>query len=114
MLLKKLPDAMFHQGKKLVEALVEFKDKKQALKTVYSRKLLEANYDEDLKAANERKAWAESHPEYLTAEEDLIIAEGNYKAAELHYSAYDNLYTAVKKASGMVTNQGLNQNRNNN
>lgn len=109
MLLKKLPVAIFNQGNKQVEAMVKMKLAKQELRKIFTKKLLEANYDSDLKAANERKAWAENQDEYLEAEENLILAEGEYKAAELHYTAYDNLFTAVKKASAIVTQQNLNQ-----
>jgi len=108
-LLRKLPVAIFNQGNKVVETMVVMKLAKQEVRKVFTKKLLEANYDPDLKAANERKAWAENQSEYLEAEEKLIMAEGSYKAAELHYQAYDNLYTAVKKASAIVTNQNLNQ-----
>lgn len=108
-LLRKLPVAIFNQGNKVVETMVAMKLAKQEVRKIFTQKLLEANYDADLKAANERKAWAENQPEYLKAEADLIMAEGAYKAAELHYNAYDNLYTAVKKASAIVTNQNLNQ-----
>lgn len=110
-LLRKLPVAIFNQGNRVVEKMVEMKMAKQKLRKVYAVKLLEANYDPDLKAANERKAWTENQPDYLEAESELIIAEGAYKAAELHYTAYENLYTAVKKASSIVTNQNLNQTR---
>lgn len=110
-LLRSLPVAIYNQGNKVVETLVIMKTAKQKLKTVYNAKLLDANYDPDLKAANERKAWAENQKEYLDAEIELIIAEGNYKAAELHYTAYDNLYTAVKRASSMVANQNMVQTR---
>lgn len=108
-LLRKLPVAIFNQGNKVVETMVAMKLAKQEVRKIYTSKLLQANYDADLKAANERKAWAENQPDYLEAETKLILAEGAYKAAELHYNAYDNLYTAVKKASAIVTNQNLNQ-----
>lgn len=108
-LLRKLPVAMYNQGNKVVESMVAMKLAKQKVRKVFTEKLLQANYDADLKAANERKAWAENQPDYLSAEEELIMAEGAYKAAELHYTAYESLYTAVKKASAIVTNQNLNQ-----
>lgn len=108
-LLKQLPLALFNQGNRVVEAMVDAKTKKQMLKKIYSQNLLIANSDKSLKAANERKAWAENQENYLEAEEAVIIAEGAQKAAELHYAAYENLYTAVKKASSMVTGNNLNQ-----
>lgn len=105
LLIKQIPIAIFNQGNKLVETMTEFKDAKRNLKRVYSQKLLEANYDEELKSAGERKAWAENHKEYQEAEENLIILEGNYKAAELHYKAYENLFTAVKKIASLIEDQ---------
>jgi hypothetical protein len=101
-LLKKIPIAMYNQGDKVVQAMIELKMAKQNIRKIFTTKVLEANYDADLKSATERKAWAENSPEYLKAEEEQIIAEGNYKAAELHLAAYDNLFTAVKKASSLV------------
>ena len=108
-LLRKLPVAIYNQGNEGVTTMVAMKIAKQNLRKTFTSNLLRANYDSDLKAANERKAWAENQPDYLKAETELILAEGAYKAAELHYTAYENLYTAVKKASQIVTNQNLNQ-----
>ena len=110
-LLRNLPIVMHSQGNQVVQSLVEFKQSKVNLKRVYSTKLLEANYDEDFKSAAERKAYAENSSEYREAEDDVIIKEGNYKAAELRYNAYEALYTAVKKASSMILEQDKAQNR---
>jgi len=104
-LITKIPIAIFNQGTALTQAMVDYKEAKRNLKKIYNMKLIEANYDEDLKSAGERKAWAENHKETQEAEEDLIIAEGNYKAAELHYKAYENLFTAVKKMATLIEDQ---------
>ena len=112
LLIKKIPIAIFNQGTKLVENMMTFKEAKRKLKIVYNQKLIEANYDEDLKSAGERKAYAENTKEYSEAEENLIITEGNYKAAELHYKAYENLFTAVKKIASLIEDQNKAQSRN--
>lgn len=111
-LLRSIPISIFNQGNKVVECLIDFKNKKRELRKVYSSKLLEANFDHDLKSAGERKAWVENSQEYLSAEEELILSEGNYKASDLHLEAYNNLFTAVKKAASLITEQDKAQSRN--
>lgn len=112
LLIKKIPIAIFNQGNVLTEAMINYKEAKRVFKKTYNMKLIEANYDEDLKSAGERKAWAENHPETESAEQDVIIAEGKYKAAELHYKAYENLFTAVKKIASLIEDQNKAQTRN--
>ena len=104
-LIRKIPIATFNQGTLVAQSMVDYKEAKRNLKKVYNTKLLEANYDQDLKSAGERKAWAENSKEYEDAEIELIIADGNYKAADLHYKAYENLFTAVKKAASLIEDQ---------
>ena len=104
-LIKKIPIAIFNQGNELTTAMLTYKEAKRNLKKVYNQKLIEANFDSDFKSANERKAFAENSKEYDEAEQDLIIAEGNWRAAELHYKAYENLFTAVKKIAGLIEDQ---------
>ena len=110
-LLKKLPVVMFSAAQQIVLKLIEFKDAKRKLKKTIAQQTMIAQNDPDLPAANDRKAWADNRPEVEAAEIDLINAEAEYKMAELHYEAYDNLFTAIKKLSAMRIEQNKSQDR---
>ena len=111
-LLRSLPVAIYNQGIKVVETMVAYKEAKLKLKQAFNSNLLEANFDPDLKSAAERKSWSENQRNYIEAEENTIISEGNFKGAELHYEAYESLYTAVKKAAALLPSQFVNNIRN--
>lgn len=111
-LLRSLPEAIFRQGNNVTATMVQMKTAELNLKKVHSQLSLQANYDPELKAAGDRKAFVENHIDYQKAEEEVIIAKGNYKAAELHYAAYESLFTAVKKAASIVTDQNFGQSSN--
>lgn len=104
-LLKKLPVVMYDAAQRIVLRLIEFKEAKRRLKKTLAMEMMKARQDPKLTAAGDRKAVAENSQAVEDAEIVLINAEAEYRIAEFHYQAYDNLYTAVKKLSSMRTEQ---------
>lgn len=96
-LLKKLPVVMFHAAQAVVIKLIDFKEAKRRLKKEHAIAMMKAQNKKDLSAAEDRKAWANDQKNVENAEIDLINAEAEYKMAEFHMAAYDNLYMAIKK-----------------
>lgn len=110
-LLKKLPVVMFQAAQNVVLRLIELKEGKRRLKKTMAQQMMIARANKDLTAAPDRRAWAESSQEAEDAEIVVINAEAEYKMAEFHYQAYDNLYTAIKKLSSMRIEQNKAQER---
>ncbi len=110
-LLKKLPVVMFNAAQKVVLRLIDLKEAKRMLRKVTAMQMMIARAKPELTAVGDRKAWAEQSPEVEAAEIAVINAEAEYRAAEFHYEAYDNLYTAIKKLSQMKIEQNKAQER---
>lgn len=110
-LLKKLPVVMYQAAEVIVLRLIDYKEAKRVLRKTMAMQLMTANQNPELTAAPDRRAWAENRPEVENAEIDLINAEAEYKIAEFHYEAYDNLYNAIKKLSSMRIEQNKAQQR---
>jgi len=104
-LLKKLPVVMFHAAQQVVIKLIDFKEAKRKLKKEQAIAMMKAQAKSELTAADDRKAWAYDQKNVENAEIDLINAEAEYKMAEFHLAAYDNLYMAVKKLVEMRIEQ---------
>lgn len=104
-LLRKLPVVMFHAAQSVVIKLIDFKEAKRKLKKEQAIAMMKAQHVPELTAADDRKAWAYDQPNVENAELDLINAEAEYKMAEFHLAAYDNLYMAVKKLVEMRIEQ---------
>lgn len=103
-LLKRLPVVMFQASQTVTLKFIDFKEAKRNVKKVTAIAMMEANTmkeAEDLTSADDRKAWAQNRPEVEKAEVELIQAEAEYRMAEFHFNAYDNLYMAVKKMADM-------------
>lgn len=110
-LLKKLPVVMFTAAQNVVLKLIELKEAKRRLKKTFAVEMMKARQDATLTAVGDRKAVAEGSQEVEDAEIVLINAEAEFKMAEFHYEAYDNLYTAIKKLSTMRIEQNKAQDR---
>lgn len=110
-LLKKLPVVMYDAAQRIVLRLIEFKEAKRRLKKTLAMEMMKARQDPTLTAAPDRKAVAENSQAVEDAEIVVINAEAEYRIAEFHYDAYDNLYTAVKKLSTMRIEQNKAQER---
>lgn len=104
-LLKKLPVVMYDAAQRIVVRLIEFKEAKRRLKKTIAMEMMKARNDPKLTAVGDRKAVAENSQPVEDAEIVLINAEAEYRIAELHYDAYDNLFTAIKKLSAMRIEQ---------
>lgn len=104
-LLKKLPVVMFHAAQSVVIKLIDFKEAKRKLKKEQAIAMMKAQHVPALTAADDRKAWAYDQKNVEDAELDLINAEAEYKMAEFHLAAYDNLYMAIKKLVEMRIEQ---------
>lgn len=104
-LLKKLPVVMFQAAQSVVIKLMDYKEAKRKLKKEYAIAMMKAQHQDDLSAAEDRKAWANDQDNVEQAEIDLINAEAEYKMAEFHLNAYDNLYMAIKKLVEMRMEQ---------
>jgi hypothetical protein len=111
-LLKRLPVVMFRQSQVVVLKFIDFKDAKRKVKKELALAMMQANQQkETLSSAEDRKAWAQNSRNVEMAEIDLINAEAEYKMAEFHFSAYDNLYMAVKKMIDKRTAENAAQER---
>lgn len=104
-LLRKLPVVMFHAAQSVVIKLIDFKEAKRKLKKEQAIAMMKAQAKSELTAADDRKAWAYDQKNVENAELDLINAEAEYKMAEFHLAAYDNLYMAIKKLVEMRIEQ---------
>ncbi len=104
-LLRKLPVVMFHAAQQVVIKMIDFKDAKRKLKKEQAIAMMKAQAKSELTAADDRKAWAYDQKNVENAEIDLINAEAEYKMAEFHMAAYDNLYMAIKKLVEMRIEQ---------
>lgn len=104
-LLRKLPVVMFQAAQTIVLKLIEFKEAKRRLKKEFAIQMMKANHNKALKAAPDRKAWAEDTKEYERAEIAVINSEAEYKIAEFRLEMLENLYLAVKKMVVMRTAQ---------
>lgn len=103
-LLKKLPVIMFQASQTVVLKFIDFKDAKRKVKKEMAIAMMQANSDENkqtLTSAEDRKAYAQDQNNVEQAEVELIQAEAEYRMAEFHFNAYDNLYMAVKKMADM-------------
>lgn len=111
-LLKKLPVVMFRQSQVVVLKFIDYKDCKRKVKKELALAMMKANQmKEELSSADDRKAWAQNDRSVEMAEIDLINAEAEYKMAEFHFQAYDNLYMAVKKMIDKRTAENAAQER---
>lgn len=100
-LLKKLPVVMYHAAEQIVLRLAEYKEAKRRLKKTLGNEMAIARLNPLLTAVGDRKAAAENSQIVEDEEINVINAEANYRMAEYRYTAYDNLYTAIKKLSQM-------------
>lgn len=97
-LLKRLPVVMFQASQKTVLKFIDFKEAKRRVKKELAIAMMQANANKDkLTSAEDRKAYAQNAKNVEVAEVAVIQAEAEYRMAEFHFSAYDNLYMAVKK-----------------
>lgn len=110
-LLKKLPVVMFHAAQSVVLRLIDYKEAKRRLKKELAVQMMKANQRKTLTAADDRKAWAQRQPAVEREEVGVINCEAELKMAEFHYTAYDNLYMAIKKLSDMRIEQNRAQER---
>lgn len=103
-LLKRLPVVMFQASQRVVLKFIDFKDAKRRTKKEFALAMMQANTMKDkhgLTSEADRKAWAQNSKNVEAAEIAEIQAEAEYRMAEFHFNAYDNLYMAVKKMSDM-------------
>lgn len=103
-LLKRLPVVMFQASQKVVLKFIDFKDAKRMVKKELAVSMMQANAlkdSEGLTSSEDRKAYAQNSKNVEKAEVELIQAEAEYRMAEFHFNAYDNLYMAVKKTADM-------------
>ena len=98
----KLPRIMFQASQRVVLKFIDFKDAKRKVKKELAIAMMQANQMKDeLSSAEDRKAWAQNADNVEKAEIDVIQAEAEFRMAEFHFQAYDNLYMAVKKMIDM-------------
>lgn len=109
-LLRKLPVVMFHAAQAVVLKLIDYKEAKRKLSKEKAIAMMKANAKKELTASKDREAWAYDQSNVEDAEIDLINAEAEYKMAEFHMAAYDNLYMAIKKLVEMRIAQNAAQN----
>jgi hypothetical protein len=103
-LLKRLPVVMFQASQRVVLKFIDFKDAKRTVKKEFAVAMMQANALKDtngLTSEKDRSAWAQNQPNVDKAEVAVIQAEAEYRMAEFHFNAYDNLYMAVKKMTDM-------------
>lgn len=103
-LLKRLPVVMFQASQRVVLKFIDFKDAKRMVKKELAVAMMQANAlrdKEGLTSEKDRSAWAQNQPNVDKAEVAVIQAEAEYRMAEFHFNAYDNLYMAVKKMTDM-------------
>ena len=103
-LLRRLPVVMFQASQKVVLRFIDFKDAKRRVKKEMALAMMQANAvkeTEGLTAENDRRSWAQRQKNVEDAEIAEIQAEAEYRMAEFHFNAYDNLYMAVKKMADM-------------
>lgn len=103
-LLKRLPVVMFQASQRVVLKFIDFKDAKRLVKKELAIAMMQANArktEKDLTSEKDRTAWAQNQPKVEEAEIAVIQAEAEYRMAEFHFNAYDNLYMAVKKMTDM-------------
>lgn len=103
-LLKRLPVVMFQASQRVVLKFIDFKDAKRMVKKELAIAMMQANAlreSEGLTSEKDRTAWAQNQKNVDAAEIAVIQAEAEYRMAEFHFNAYDNLYMAVKKMSDM-------------
>ncbi len=103
-LLRRLPVVMFQASQKVVLRFIDFKDAKRRVKKEMALAMMQANAvkeTEGLTAENDRRSWAQHQKNVEDAEIAEIQAEAEYRMAEFHFNAYDNLYMAVKKMADM-------------
>lgn len=103
-LLKRLPVVMFQASQRVVLKFIDFKDAKRMVKKELAVAMMQANAlrdKEGLTSEKDRTAWAQNRKAVDTAEIAVIQAEAEYRMAEFHFNAYDNLYMAVKKMTDM-------------
>jgi len=103
-LLKRLPVVMFQASQKVVLKFIDFKDAKRNTKKAFAIAMMKANTlkgSEGLTSEADRKAFAQNSREVEASEIAEIQAEAEYRMAEFHFGAYDNLYMAVKKMADM-------------
>jgi len=101
-----IPERKWNAADALIKATDLHKTAKSKLKTVKATKVLEANQNKDkYGSAEDRRAFAETHPDVLEAEEELIAIETELLAAKLGYECLDDLFTAGKKIMDFLTDQ---------
>jgi hypothetical protein len=103
-LLKRLPVVMFQASQRVVLKFIDFKDAKRMVKKELAVAMMQANAlrdKEGLTSEKDRSAWAQNQKNVDAAEIAVIQAEAEYRMAEFHFNAYDNLYMAVKKMTDM-------------
>lgn len=113
-LLRRLPVVMFQASQKVVLKFIDFKDAQRRVKKELAISMMQANTMKDaegLTSAEDRKAWAQNSRNVEQAEIALINTEAEYRMADFHFKAYDNLYMAVKKIADMRMAENAAQDR---
>ena len=101
-----IPERKWNAANGIVNGTIAYKDAKATLRTTKSLKMLEANKMKDkYGSADDRKAYAETHPDTVEAELTMLNAEAELLAAKLGYECLDDLFTAGKKIMDYLTDQ---------
>lgn len=103
-LLTKLPKIQFQAAQRQILKFIDWKDAKRTVKKEMAIQMMKANTMKDkhgLTAEADRRAWAQNTSAVEKAEINEIQTEAEYRMAEFHFQAYDNLYMAVKKMADM-------------
>jgi hypothetical protein len=74
---------------------------KQNLEVLKAQYHIRARANDELTAADDRKAWVMTQFDVHDAELVYLTAQADYKGAELKYEAVDDLFSAVRKLANM-------------
>ena len=101
-----IPERKWNAAQAVVLATLAHKDAKNTLSSLKASKMLQANQNKDkYGSAEDRKAYAETHPEVIQAGTDLLNAEAEKLSATLAYECLDDLFTAGKKIMDYLSEQ---------
>lgn len=104
-LLSRMPGTISHYGEIVSEKQIVLDQAKHNLKVVQAKFQLEASANKDclgLSSVDDRKAWVAQCEEVKNAENDIILASGELRSAQIKLDRANNEFITVRKLSSII------------
>ena len=100
-----LPKTIYDYSMAEKKALRASKQAEINLKRILAKNMALARRDDELSAAEDRKAFAQNQPDTVEAEDANLEARNEYEVAVVRREYIENLFTSVRKAANIVLSE---------